>query len=75
MTTKKVKAIFQLKVSLRDIEPSIWRLKCRGHTNAPGTTLPLKLTDREPELILKHSFAPDELTQQFPAYEVRPRQQ
>ncbi|HZY73711.1 MAG TPA: plasmid pRiA4b ORF-3 family protein [Edaphobacter sp.] len=25
MTTKKVKAIFQLKVSLRDIEPSIWR--------------------------------------------------
>lgn len=25
MTAKKVKAIFQLKVSLRDIEPAIWR--------------------------------------------------
>jgi hypothetical protein len=29
---------------------------------APGTKLPLELTDRERELILKHSFAPDELT-------------
>ena len=29
---------------------------------APGTTLPLELSDRERELILKHSFAPDELT-------------
>jgi hypothetical protein len=29
---------------------------------APGTTLPLELTDRERELILEHSFAPDELT-------------
>lgn len=26
---------------------------------APGTALPLELTDRERELILKHSFAPD----------------
>jgi hypothetical protein len=32
---------------------------------APGTMLPLELTDRERELILKHSFAPDELTQQL----------
>ncbi|MCL5742562.1 MAG: plasmid pRiA4b ORF-3 family protein [Acidobacteria bacterium] len=32
---------------------------------APGTTLPLELTDRERELILKHSFAPDELTRQL----------
>ncbi len=29
---------------------------------APGTTLPLELTVRERELILNHSFAPDELT-------------
>lgn len=29
---------------------------------APGTTLPLELSDRERELILEHSFAPDELT-------------
>lgn len=29
---------------------------------ATGTTLPLELTDRERELILKHSIAPDELT-------------
>ena len=29
---------------------------------APGTTLPLELTDRERELILKKSLAPDELT-------------
>lgn len=32
---------------------------------APGTVLPLELTDRERELILKHSFAPDELTRQL----------
>jgi len=36
VTTKKVKAIFQLKVSLRDIEPSIWRLKRRGHESRPA---------------------------------------
>ncbi len=29
---------------------------------APGTTLPLELTDRERELVIEHSFAPDELT-------------
>lgn len=29
---------------------------------APGTKLPLELTDRECDLILKHSFAPGELT-------------
>lgn len=32
---------------------------------ASGTALPLKLTDRERELILKHSFAPDELTRKL----------
>lgn len=33
---KKVKAIFQLKVSLRDIEPSIWRsLQVAEHTKLP----------------------------------------
>lgn len=32
---------------------------------APGTALPLELTDRERELVLKHSFAPDELTRQL----------
>lgn len=29
---------------------------------APGTTLPLELTDRERDLILKHSFAEEDLT-------------
>jgi hypothetical protein len=32
---------------------------------APGTTLPLELTDRERELILKQSFAPGELAGQL----------
>jgi hypothetical protein len=32
---------------------------------APGTMLRLELTDRERELILKYSFAPDELTRQL----------
>jgi hypothetical protein len=32
---------------------------------APGKTLRLELTDRERELILKHSFAPDRLTRQL----------
>ena len=32
---------------------------------APGTLLPLELTDRERQLILKHSFAPGELTRQL----------
>ncbi len=32
---------------------------------APGTALPLELTDRERELILKQSFAPEEYTRQL----------
>ncbi len=32
---------------------------------APGTALPLKLTDQERELILKRSFAPDDLTRRL----------
>lgn len=32
---------------------------------APGTALPLELTDRERELILKQSLTPDELTRQL----------
>ncbi|GEM_PF-6916991 len=32
---------------------------------AARTTLPLELTDRERELILKHSFAPDDLTRKL----------
>lgn len=32
---------------------------------APGTTLPLELTDRERDLILKHSFAEEDLTRRL----------